>query len=116
MNSTNMKSLTIAIALTGLTAMPAKAGEPRKITVDQEELAKLSTADQERVLHIVDRLETIADMDRSEMTRVERRALRDEVRTLKGEADAYNRASSGTVVYISGAGLIIILLLLIILL
>ena len=116
MNTTNLKNLGLAIALTGISVVPATAGEPKKITIDQEQLVKLPLADQQRVLYIVDRLETIADMDRSEMTRTERKALRNEVRTLKSETDAINRASGGTVVYISGAGLIIILLLLIILL
>jgi len=116
MNTTNLKNLALAIALTGISTVQAKASEPKKINVDQEQLVKLPLADQQRVLYIVDRLETIADMDRSELTRTERKALRNEVRSLKSETDAFNRAAGGTVVYISGAGLIIILLLLIILL
>jgi len=96
--------------------LPASAGGPRKVNIDHERLALLPESDQERVLRIADRLEEITGMDRSDLDRAERRALRREVHALKQEADAYNRAAGGTVIYISSAGLILILILLIILL
>ncbi|HRH37434.1 MAG TPA: hypothetical protein PK760_03765 [Flavobacteriales bacterium] len=88
---------------------------PRKITVDATALAKLPATDQQRVLYIADRLETITNTDHHSLSRDERQALRAETKALKAEADMYNAAGGGTVVYISGAGLIIIILLLIIL-
>jgi hypothetical protein len=92
----------------------AMAGEPSgKIVVNQENLAKLSPADQECVLAIAERLETITTMDRSSLTAAERKALRNEARQLKEQAREFNRG--GEVIYIS-AGTIIIILLLIILL
>ncbi len=92
----------------------AVAGEPgKKIMVNQENLAKLSPADQERVLAIADRLETITTMDRSELTAAERKALRTEARELKDEAREFNRG--GEVIYISAGTIIIILLLILIL-
>ena len=94
-------------------ASSAFAGEPvKKIRIDQENLSKLSLADQDRVLCIAERLEAIAEMDRSMLNRDERKALRQETRALKHEADAFNR--SGTVLYISATTIIIILLIILI--
>ncbi len=107
--------LALAITATSVVATPATAAGPRKVTVDQERLARLPAADQERVLYIADRLEAISNIDRSDLTRQEREALREEVKGLKNEANAYNADGGGTVIYIS-SGLIIIILLLIILL
>lgn len=59
---------------------------------------------------MLDRLEEIKDMDKSELSRAERKALRTEVRTIKKEI-----RSSGNGLYISTGAIIIILLLIIIL-
>ncbi len=96
--------------------LSASANAPHTVTVDHERLALLPERDQQRVLRIAERLEEITDMDRSDLDRTERRALRQEVHALKQEANAYNSAAGGTVIYISSAGLILILILLIILL
>lgn len=74
-------------------------GEPVKTEMPAEIKAKL------------DRLEEIKNMDKSELTRAEKRALRKEVRAIKGEVAA---AKGG--VYLSVGAIIIIILLLILLL
>jgi hypothetical protein len=110
----HFRILAVTMVLATGSAQCVLAGEPaNKIHIDQDNLAKLSPADQERVLCIVERLETITAMDRSTLTREERKALRIETRELKREADLFNR--DGTVVYISAGTLIIILLLILIL-
>jgi len=116
MNTPSTLLIGLAVCATLLCTTPARATSPRKVTIDQQNLMKLALADQQRVLCIADRLEEITAMDRSTMGRMERKALRSELSALKGEADGYNRAGGGNVVYISGAGLIIIILLLIIIL
>ncbi|MFH6770988.1 hypothetical protein [Gaetbulibacter aestuarii] len=59
---------------------------------------------------MLNRLEEIKDMDKSDLSRVERKELRKEVRTIKREI-----RSSGNGLYISTGAIIIILLLIIIL-
>jgi hypothetical protein len=111
---TRSRILTSIFLLALWPASFAFAGEPaKKIRVDQENLAKLSPADQDRVLCIAERLENIAEMDRSTLSDEERKALRTETRELKREADLFNR--DGTVIYFSAGTLIIILLLILIL-
>lgn len=108
-----LRSITFAVLCTGLFVGAAQAAEPKCIRINQENLAKLNPADQARVLAIADRLETISALDRSALSRDERRALRSETRDLKREADTFNRG--GTVIYISAGTLIIILLIILIL-
>lgn len=107
--------LALTIATASVVQTPVMAAGPKKVTVDRERLALLPPADQQRVLYIADRLEVISSMDRSDLTKEERKALREEVKGLKNEASTYNAAGGGTVIYIS-SGLLIIILLLIILL
>jgi hypothetical protein len=105
------------IALSMAITTPALAAGPVKnVTINAENLARLSPQDQTRALAIRDRLEAITAMDRGAMDRADKKAVRAEVRSLKAEAEALNQRAGGTVVYISTAGLIIIILLLIILL
>lgn len=91
-------------------------GPVKNVSLNEEYLARLTPADQARATAVKDRLEAIMAMDRSAMDRAEKRAMREEVRVLKGEAEALNERADGSVIYISTAGLIIIILLLIILL
>lgn len=107
--------LALAITATSVLGTPATAAGPRKVTIDRERLALLPAADQQRVLYIADRLEAISNMDRGDLTREDRKALREEVNGLKNEASTYNADGGGTVIHIS-SGLLIIILLLIILL
>ncbi len=111
---TMLRPLIVLLVLFGTAPRASATEDPKPIRVDQENLAKLSPADQARVLAIVDRLETITAMDRSELTRAERKDLRHETRELREEAKAFNSRAGGTVIYISASTLIIILLLIII--
>lgn len=116
MNARNFRN---ALVVTSMMALPAigahAAGPERKVTVDQDNLMKLCPEDQQRVLCIADRLEEITNMDRSGLSRHDRKAVREETRELKREAADYDRRAGGTVIYISGAGLLIILIIILIL-
>ena len=105
----------LIIACYGLFLPSASASDEKPIRINHENLAKLDPVDQARVLAIVDRLETITAMDRSELTSAERKCLRVETRELHREANAYNRHGGGPVLYISAGTIIIILLIIIIL-
>ena len=59
-------------------------------------------------------MQRILAVDRRTLRTAERRALRNELSALQQEAAAYER--DGTVIHISGAGLLIIIILLIVLL
>ena len=114
MRTTYHERLILLITLCfGLLTQLAHATEPEKpIRIVQENLAELGPADQEHALEVACRLETIATMDRTTLTRTERKALRSEVRELKREVRVLNQRGSGTVIYISAATIIIILLVL----
>lgn len=76
---------------------------------------------------MVDRVMQINDLDLKELTKVERKELKKEVRSIKKELKAYSKSDSpaiaeaaakgadGAGIYISGSALIIILLLLLLL-
>lgn len=114
MNTLRSRILAISLLLATAPVPFAMASEARpKIRVDLENLAKLSPADQQRVLAIADRLEAITTMDRSALTSSERKALRSETRQLKDQAREFNR--HGEVLYISAGTIIIILLIILIL-
>lgn len=108
-------TLSMAAMVTALSAAPAPVSGDH-VVIDTQNLAKLSPAEQQDVQHIAARMNQLLSLDRSAMSREERKAVRSEMRTLKASAEAYNERGGGTVVYISTAGIIIILLLLIILL
>lgn len=82
----------------------AKAIDPIAITETPKEVPA-------EVKVMLSRLEEIKTMDKSAMTRVEKKALRKEVRTIKATLKASNNG-----VYLSVGAIIIIILLLIILL
>ena len=69
------------------------------------------TAEAARAEVLLNRLEEIKSMDKSEMTRTEKRALRKEVKSIKSELAANNNG-----IYLSVGAIIIIILLLILLL
>ncbi|NML19732.1 hypothetical protein HHL16_02550 [Pseudoflavitalea sp. G-6-1-2] len=79
----------------------------------KKEIATMTTAEKDaRVAAIVKRVEEIRAMDRSSLSRTERKELRKELRSLNKEAKVFGRGG----VYLSlGAILIIILLLILIL-
>ena len=88
-------------------------GPEKEVRIHEENFAKLSEAEQQRVLEIKDRLETIYNTDRKELTKAERKEMRSELKELKKEVKEFNQQR--TVFYISGTLLIIILLLIILL-
>ena len=109
--------LSLALATLALSNAPSAVAAPapgREVHINAERLALLPLEDQQRVLAIKDRLETIIATDRSTLDRAERAELRSEWNDLKGEMKEYNRG--GNTIYISTAGIIIIILLLVILL
>ncbi len=61
----------------------------------------------EEIRVMINRLEEIKELDRSDMNRIERKALRKEVRTLKSAVKA-----AGYGIYISAGAVIVILLIL----
>lgn len=114
MNASKIIATTLFTTFLVVTS-PARAAEPPKVVVDRTVLATMPAQDQAEVLRIADRLNTLANTDRSGLTKEEKRAMRDELKVLRHEAQTYNAAGGGTVIYIS-SGLLIIILLLIILL
>jgi len=112
-----MKHFTASIAFVAMTAFatPAFAKETKThFKIDQANFQKLNPQEQQRVLEIGARWDAIANMERSDLDKADRKELRAEVSALKAEAKTYNR--HGTAIYLSTAGIIIIILLLIILL
>lgn len=112
-----ISSLLLLAAFAVMPSSGAFAAAPEKnVRIDEVNLAKLCPEDQQRALYIAERLEVITNTDRSDLNAAERKALRQEARGLKHEADVLNKRAGGTVIYLSTAGVIIILLILIILL
>ncbi len=102
-----------AITLT-FSAQPAVASGPEKeITIDQENFAKLSEAEQHRVLEIKAALEAIHNADRASMTREERKEMRSELKELNKEVKEINK--QGPVIYISLTLLLVIVILILLL-
>lgn len=93
------------LSLSTFTQVNATVTDPPKI-----ETAKSTEISPEMTL-MLNRLEEIKVMDKSQMSRVEKKELRKEVRAIKAEA-----RSSSNGVYLSVGAIIIIVLLLIILL
>lgn len=106
--------VTVIFAAIFSTSASAAPLPEREVRINTERFAQLPLAEQERVLVIKDRLESLMATDRSTLDPVQRKELRNEWKELKGEMKDLN--SNGNVIYISTAGLIIIILLLIILL
>ena len=105
-----LPALLFLFTLRGLCAGNNTAGSPLALP-SKEEIATM-TEDQKQALvqQMKDRVEYIRAMDKSQLTKDERKALRTEVKSYRKEA----RAVTG--VYISVGALIIIILLLIIIL
>jgi hypothetical protein len=105
-----MKKLPIYLMMTVLslsvlpTTVSAKEKNPTAITATPKEVPA-------EVKIMINRLEEIKAMDKSSMTRVEKKELRKEVKEIKA-----NLKSSNSGVYLSVGAIIIIILLLILLL
>lgn len=91
--------------LLSLTPLHSKA-EPTAILKE-----KTKKVESEEAKVMLARIDAIKAMDKSDMTRAEKKELRKEVRTIKS-----NLADLGQGVYLSAGGIIIILLILILLL
>ncbi|HEX8269864.1 MAG TPA: hypothetical protein VF581_08220 [Flavobacterium sp.] len=85
----------------------ATASDPMSITIDPNKNPELPA----RVKTLLTRVDEIRAMDKSTLTRVERKELRKELRSINSELKA-----SGNGVYLSIGAIIIIVLLLILLL
>ena len=105
-----MKKLPVYLMMTVLslsvfpTTISAKEKNPTAITANTKEVPA-------EVKIMINRLEEIKAMDKSSMTRVEKKELRKEVREIKA-----NLKSSNNGVYLSVGAIIIVILLLILLL
>jgi len=84
---------------------------PVSAAIVAPETSKVNTVENARSQQLVQRLEEIKSLDKSEMTRLEKKGLRKEVVEIKKEM----RAMSGGV-YLSVGAIIIVILLLILLL
>jgi hypothetical protein len=94
--------------LRGLSEGTNGAGSPLNMP-SKEEISTMTTEEKQALVQqIKDRVEYIKAMDKSQLTKEERKALRTELKSMKKES----RAVTG--VYISVGALIIIILLLII--
>lgn len=102
-----MKKLiyTLVLALTLSTVvMPAFANDSKPKT-------ELTAAQQAELTRIMSRVDEIKAMDKSNLTKVERKALRSELKEMKKAANGLNQG-----VYLSVGAIIIIILLLILIL
>ena len=106
-----MKKITIylmtAVSLLSFVPTTSKA----EVKTNSKEKIELTAEQAQQAQVMMNRLEEIKIMDKSEMTRVEKKALRKEVKTIKA---AMSDLSGG--VYLSVGAIIIIVLLLILLL
>lgn len=95
------------MALTAFTAMPSYASSTSELLT--EHTAKHPESP-EKVRQMLIRLDEIKEMDKSNLSRAEKKELRKEVRSIKSEL-----RSTGNGVYLSIGAIIIIILLLILL-
>ncbi len=93
-------------AVFSLSIHPAFANETKA-----KKTADLTVEQQIKLNRIVNRVEEIRDMDKSNLTKVERKALKSELKELKSQARAISNG-----VYLSFGAIIIIILLLILIL
>lgn len=106
-----MKKITIylmtAVSLLSFVPITAKA----EASTNSKEKIEMTAEQTQQAQVMMNRLEEIKAMDKSEMTRVEKKALRKEVKTIKAAMAGLNGG-----VYLSVGAIIIIVLLLILLL
>lgn len=102
-----LRLATLVLFMTVSLAASSSSLIPDRVTVPDS----ASKTEDIRTQQLVHRLEEIKSVDRSEMTRSERKALRKEVKAIKKELKAANNG-----VYLSVGAVIIIILLLILLL
>lgn len=99
------KTLFVALlAIFSLSAMPALAS---KSTVNENETTTENKLSEEEISAYKARLEEIRDMDKSEMTALEKKELKNEVKEMKERM-----RKDGIYFYLGGSTLIIIILIL----
>ena len=99
----------IAIILIASTPIPVSATKP----INPKEISSNSASRSDDSVSLYNRLYEINDMDKSDLSRADKRVLRKEVKSIEKKIQ---RMSSGGGFYISAGAVIIILILLIILL
>ena len=109
-----MKSKTLVLALTLLLAVTTtiNAAPLAKKAIEEKVMAMTAEQKEARIAEMKQRVEQIKAMDKSQLSKADRKALRQELRNMNKEA----RAISSGGIYISLGALIIIVLLLILLL
>lgn len=105
--------LTFGITTSFATENP-KINNEGKVKIDVELYNKMDATMQTKALNLQTRMNEIFELDKSEMSRTERKEVRSELKSLKMDMKAINKHSGGHTVFISTGGLIIIILLLII--
>ncbi|HSK12917.1 MAG TPA: hypothetical protein VK907_06850 [Phnomibacter sp.] len=108
MRTKQFAKIVLLATITGVSILPAAYSAPGK---DKAADKKIDLSENPRAMYLMERLENIKEMDRSALTRNEKKDMRKEVIEIKKEM----KALSGGV-YISVAAIIIIILLLILLL
>ncbi len=106
----------LAVLIAFSLSLSSSAGGPlpgKVITIDQQNFAKLTTAEQEHVRQIKERLEFIYNVDRSELTKAERQELRVELKELKKEVKLMNQR--GPLIYVSATLLVVVIILILLL-
>ncbi len=113
-----MKKFTVFISFTMMLFLLSLNGMAATMVVNSDNTDKIATTTtltpeqkQARVAEITIRVNQIRDMDKSQLTRADKRALRAELRSLKAESN-----SNGGGIYLSVGAIIIIILLLILIL
>ena len=111
-----MKRKVAILALTLLTLFASVNTYARKDKdYWKDKVATMTEAQKEsRVAEMKARVEAIKDMDKSNLSSADRKALRKELRDMNKEAKAMDRSGGG--IYISLAGIVIIILVLILIL
>jgi len=93
------------------TALVLMLSAPTVMANDAKSKPEMTDKQKVRVAEITRRVEEIKDIDRSELSREDRKALRNELQEMKKEAKAMNGG-----IYLSVGAIIIVILLLILLL
>ncbi|MBL1231118.1 MAG: hypothetical protein P1U44_10640 [Vicingaceae bacterium] len=110
-------SLSALILLGASSNLVAKKTDHDKVKINEEAFNSLTKQDQAKALDIQTHLNEIYSTDKTNLSKSEKKELKQELRILKEEVDSINQKShNGHVIYISTGGLIIVILLLIILL
>lgn len=102
-----MKKLIYALALVFILGFSANT----TMAADRKDKVELTAEQQVQLKRITDRVEEIKNMDKSDLSKSERKALREELKEMKSQA----RAMGGGVYLSVGAIIIIILLAILIL-